>query len=72
METSNNELCVAIKMVIELLFIRSNPSQKARSMAVGILGYEKESLERGWEDKIMANSAYVLNKKLSRNDQVTF
>lgn len=48
MDIINHNLCVAIKFVIELLFIRSNPSAKAKNIALGILGYEKESLERGW------------------------
>lgn len=44
MDIINHNLCVAIKLIIELLFIRVNPSQKARNMALGILGYEKESM----------------------------
>ena len=49
MEVINHNLCVAIRLIIELLFIRSNPSERAKQMATGILGYEKESLEMGWE-----------------------
>lgn len=41
MEIINHNLCVAIKLVIELLFIRSNPSVNAKKIAFGILGYEK-------------------------------
>lgn len=41
MDIINHNLCVAIKLVIELLFIRSNPSAKAKNIALGILGYEK-------------------------------
>lgn len=48
MDIINHNLCVAIKLIIELLFIRSNPSTKAKNIAVGILGYEQESLEMGW------------------------
>lgn len=72
MEIINHNLCVAIKLIIELLFIRVNPSQKARDMVTGILGYEKESMERGWEEKVFANSAYFLNRKYNKTDRVSF
>lgn len=72
MEIINHNLCVAIRFIIELLFIRANPSQKAKQMALGILAYEKESMERGWEDKVLANSSHFLNKKYNRNDQISF
>jgi len=39
MEIINHNLCVAVKFIIELLFIRANPSPKAKNIAVGILGY---------------------------------
>lgn len=39
MDIINHNLSVAITLVIELLFIRSNPSQKAKEIALGILGY---------------------------------
>ena len=41
MDVINHNLSVAIRFIIELLFIRSNPSQKAKDIAWGILGYEK-------------------------------
>ena len=41
-------------------------------MAVGILGYEKESLEQGWENKVLANSSHFLNKKHNNNDEISF
>jgi len=72
MDVINHNLSVAITLVIELLFIRSNPSQKAKDTALGILGYEKESLQRGWEDKVMANSAHFLNKKYNKGDEISF
>jgi hypothetical protein len=72
MEILNHNLCVAITFIIELLFIRTNPSEKARNVAWGILGYERESLERGWEDKVLANSAHFLNKKYNKGDDVSF
>lgn len=40
-EVVSHNLCVAIKLIIELLFIRANPSVKAKNMALGILGYEQ-------------------------------
>jgi hypothetical protein len=39
MDIVNHNLSVAITLVIELLFIRSNPSKKAKEIALGILGY---------------------------------
>ena len=68
MDVINHNLSVAITLVIELLFVRANPSDKAKHIALGILGYERESLQRGWEDKVMANSAHFLNKKFNKGD----
>lgn len=48
MDVISHNLCVAVTLILELLFIRSNPSPKAKQMATGILGYEKETMERGW------------------------
>lgn len=72
MDIINHNLCVAIKLIIELLFIRANPSLKAKNIAIGILGYEKQSLQRSWEDKVVANSSYFLNKKYTSSDQISF
>jgi hypothetical protein len=72
MEVINHNLCVAVRFIIELLFIRANPSQKAKRIAVGILGYERENLDHGWENKVMANSAHFLNKKHNKGDEVSF
>ena len=71
MEVINHNLCVAITLIIELLFIRSNPSQRAKQMARGILAYEPESMEMGWEEKVMASSAYFLNKKHNKEARVS-
>ena len=72
MEVINHNLCVAIRFIIELLFIRSSPSQKAKDIALGILGYEQESMERGWEDKVTANSSHFLNRKYNKGDNISF
>jgi hypothetical protein len=71
MEIISHNLCVAVTLIVQLLFIRSNPSPKAKKMALGILGYEKETMERGWEDKVYANSAHFLNKKYNKFDQIS-
>jgi hypothetical protein len=40
---------------------------------LGIIGYEKEVTEFGWEEKVMSNSAYFLNKKFNYTlDKYTF
>ena len=72
MEVISHNLCVAITLIIELLFIRSNPSQRAKQTATGILAYEGESMESGWEEKVMASSAHFLNRKHNKDVRVSF
>ena len=72
MERVNHHLQVAIKFITELLFLRANASELAKRKVMGILGYEKESLELGWEEKIMINSSHFLNTRYNRTDGINF
>ena len=73
MEIINHNLEISIKFVTELLFSKTQSSQKCRKIVNGIIGYEKESTEYGWEEKVMCNSSHFLNKRFNyTNDKFTF
>jgi len=53
--------------------MKTKATFKCREKVFGIIGYEKESMDYGWEEKMLANSAFYLNKKFNFNvDKFTF